>query len=70
LRFDSDPRRWTNLASARVYPVIDDPIQLDADNSDRCIEGDHASGAGGQDVNKTETGLRIAHSPSGGGGAR
>jgi peptide chain release factor 2 len=63
--FDSNARRHTSFASVWVYPVIDDRIQIDVNESDCRIDTYRASGAGGQHVNKTESAVRITHLPTG-----
>ena len=62
--FDSNARRHTSFASVWVYPVVDDRIQIDINESDCKIDTYRASGAGGQHVNKTESAVRITHLPS------
>ena len=63
--FDSNARRHTSFASVNVYPVIDDRIQIDVDESQVRIDTMRASGAGGQHVNKTESAIRMTHIPTG-----
>ena len=63
--FDSNARRHTSFASVWVYPVVDDRIQIDINESDCRIDTYRASGAGGQHVNKTELAVRITHIPTG-----
>ncbi|MGI9524836.1 MAG: peptide chain release factor 2 [Hyphomicrobiaceae bacterium] len=63
--FDSNARRHTSFASAWVYPVIDDSIDIDVNESDCRIDTYRASGAGGQHVNTTDSAVRITHTPTG-----
>jgi peptide chain release factor 2 len=63
--FDSQARRHTSFASAWVYPVVDDSIDIEIKESDLQIDTMRAGGAGGQHVNKTESAIRITHVPTG-----
>lgn len=62
--YDSNARRHTSFASAWVYPVVDDTIEIEIPDSDVRIDVYRASGAGGQHVNKTESAVRITHLPT------
>lgn len=63
--FDSNARRHTSFASIGVYPVIDDSICVEINESDLRIDTYRSSGAGGQHINKTESAVRITHIPTG-----
>jgi len=63
--FDSNARRHTSFASAWVYPVIDDKIDVEINDKDLRIDTYRSSGAGGQHVNKTDSAVRITHLPTG-----
>lgn len=62
--YDSQARRHTSFSSAWVYPVIDDSIEIDINESDCRIDTYRASGAGGQHVNTTDSAVRITHIPT------
>ncbi|MGG5820450.1 peptide chain release factor 2 [Falsiroseomonas sp. HW251] len=63
--FDAAARRQTSFASVYVYPVVDDRIQVEINPADLKTDTFRASGAGGQHVNKTESGVRFTHIPTG-----
>ena len=63
--FDSQARRHTSFASAFVYPVVDNEINIEIRDDDIKMDVFRASGAGGQHVNKTSSAVRLTHIPTG-----
>lgn len=63
--YDSNARRHTSFSSIWVYPVIDDSIEIDVNESDVRIDTYRASGSGGQHVNTTDSAVRITHIATG-----
>ena len=63
--FDSQSRRHTSFASAWIYPVVDDTIEIEILDKELRVDTYRASGAGGQHVNKTDSAVRMTHLPTG-----
>ena len=63
--FDSAARRHTSFCAVDVMPEIDEPVEINLDMKDVQVDTYRASGAGGQHINKTDSAVRMTHTPTG-----
>ena len=63
--FDANARRHTSFSAVDVMPEIDDTVEIVINPADLKVDTYHASGAGGQHINKTDSAVRMTHIPTG-----
>lgn len=63
--FDANAKRHTSFASAYIFPMLDDSIEVDIRSEDLRVDTYRSGGAGGQHINKTDSAVRFTHLPTG-----